>query len=342
MRQIGKWWAGRAYGTNTGNLFVGFAETEGGLKGQLRILDEQFGPAVYAVEGSFENELDLQGTWESGGEADAHGVLTIKGALTQDGAIRGTWASTIGTGGTFVLHPHDFRPGSAATDAAAVPEQLFTRNIQIGAIRLYPNDVLDLLRFVKEDFISARPVVTYRLRGSEVTKYADQFVTDLQSTGVLDYLKITNQEPDAYAINKVVIVEFSAFGANEIRVQGVRESWVIGRAQALAEHLKQFESPLVTNYRKFGLNINSIIFFLMLITIPEIETLGARTFFVAAVLTILAGLLWLHRKLIPNASIVLGRVEPSALARLRPTLLSWLGAVSASVVAAFIFWWLTK
>lgn len=342
MTQIGRLWAGRAYGTNTGNLFVEFRETDPKIAGELRILDEQFGAAVYAIQGTFDTELELDGTWVSGGAADAHGILAIKGILTQDGSIRGTWRSTIGTGGTFVLYPHDFRPGASSTEPTAVPEQLFTRNMQVGAIRLYSNDVLELIRFIKEDFISARPVVTYRLRGSEVTKYADQFVGDVQNVGVLDYLKITNQEPEAHGINRIVIVEFSASGTNEIRVQGIRESWVIGRAQAIAEYLKHFESPLVTNYRKFGLNINSVIFFLMLIAIPDIRTLGARAFFVGSVLIILIGLLWLHRKLIPNASIILGNLEPSAFSRIRPTILSWLGAVSASVVAAFIFWWLTK
>ena len=341
MAQIGRLWAGRVYGTNIGNLFVEFSKTDPAIEGELRFLDEQHGPAVYSVDGTFDTELKLTGTWKSGGQSEAHGVITIQGVLTQDGTIRGTWTSTIGTGGTFALYPHDFRVGGVS-DPTTIPEQLFTRNMQVGAIRLYSSDVLGLIRFVKEDFVSARPVVTYRLRGSEVTKYADQFVNDAQSHLILDYLKITCQEPEAHGINRIVIVEFNAHGTNEIRVQGIRESWVIGRAQALAEYLKQHESPLITNYRKHGLNFNSIIFLLMLVLMPEIDTLAARGIFVVAIILLLAGLFWFHQRLIPNATVILGPLEPSAFARIKPAVLSWLGAVSASVAAALIFWLLTK
>jgi hypothetical protein len=85
MSELGKLWAGRAYGTNTGNLFVEFDKTGPEVSGLLRFLDSQFGIAVYAVEGTFDDLLTLTGHWKQGGEADAHGELSIKARLTSEG-----------------------------------------------------------------------------------------------------------------------------------------------------------------------------------------------------------------------------------------------------------------
>jgi hypothetical protein len=184
--------------------------------------------------------------------------------------------------------------------------------VSIGALKLYAEDVLSLLRYVQEDFNAPRPVVTYHVRESEVTKYASDFISEVASLGSLEYLKVTIQEPDAYGINRVVIVELSTFGSNEVRVQGIRESWVIGRAEALASFLRKYQSNLVTRYRKFGLNLNSVIFVAMLVLIPEIATLSDRAMFVGATFALLLGLLWFHQRFIPNAAIQLTEAKPNA------------------------------
>jgi hypothetical protein len=343
MSELGKLWAGRAYGTNTGNLFVEFDKTGPEVSGLLRFLDFQLGIAVYTVEGTFDDLLILTGHWNQGGEADAHGELSIKARLTSEGHLRGTWSSTIGTGGTLDLFPHELAlPKGSIASEPGVPEQIYSRNVSIGALKLYTEDVLSLLRYIQEDFNVPRPVVTYHIRGSEVTKYASDFISEVASLGSLEYLKVTIQEPEAYGINRVVIVELSAFGSNEVRVQGIRESWVIGRAEALASFLRKYQSNLVTKYRKFGLNLNSVIFVAMLVLIPEIATLSARAMFVGATFVLLLGLLWFHQRFIPNASIQLTEAKPNAFVRAWPTILSWVVAASASLIAALVFRWLTQ
>lgn len=343
MNSLSKLWAGKAYGTNVGNLFVSFDETQPQVKGTLRFLDQLIGIAVYAVEGTFNETLTLTGKWQTGGKPEHHGVLTINGRLTSEGNLRGTWISTIGTGGTFDLFPHDVALSSAPSTAnPSIPEQLYTRNVTVGAIRMYAQDVLALLRYVQEEFNAPRPIVTYHLRGNEVTKYAVDFEREVSTLGRLDYLKVTVQEPDEYGINRLVVVELNAFGKNEVRVQGIRESWVIGRAEALATVLRKNQSSLVTGYRKFGLNLNSLIFLAMLVLIPEIDTFWARVTFVGATIALLTLLLWAHSKFIPNASILLTGAKPNIFAKAWPTLLSWLVAASASLVAAMVFYWLTR
>lgn len=342
VSRFGKLWAGRVYGTNTGNLFLEFDETEPRLSGTLRFLDVLAGIAVYSVEGTFDDRLNLTGSWKQGGDHENHGVLTIEGNLTSEGYLRGRWRSTLGTGGTFELYPHDRDLlTSPSTYDGSTPEQLYSRAVSVGAIRLYAPDVLELLRYVQEDFTAPRPVVTYYLRGSQVTKYATDFIQEVPTLGRSHYLKITVQEPDAHGITRLVVVELSALGSNEIRVQGIRESWVVGRSETIAAFLRRHESRLITNYRKFGLNINSVIFLAMLVLIPEIRTIEARVTFVIATILLLVLLLWTHSKFIPNASFMLTETRPNLFVRAWPTILSWVVTTSASLAAALIFYWLS-
>jgi len=342
MTQLGKLWAGRVYGTNAGNIFVEFDEVEPHVVGRLRFLDSLAGIAVYSVKGTFDDRLVLTGEWEQGGKLENHGTLTIEARLTSDGNLRGTWKSTVGTGGTFELLPHDVAIASdQRKPSQSGPEQLYTRKLTLGAVRLYANDVLALLKFMAEEFTAPRPVVAYRVRGNEVAKYAADFVQEFSAIGELDYLKITVQEPDAHGLNRLVVVELNASGSNELLVQGIRESWVVGRSEALASFLRTYQSNLVTTYKRFGLNINSVIFLAMLVLIPEIESLRDRVLFVVATVVLLGLLYQVHARFIPNTSVSLGEARANAFVRAWPTILSWLVAASASLVAALLYRWFT-
>jgi hypothetical protein len=223
----------------------------------------------------------------------------------------------------------------------ANPEQLYTRRVTLGAVRLFADDVKSLIRFASDEFDSPRPVVTYRVRGNEVSKYASDFLLEVSGIGDLGYLKIFVQEPDSHRLNKLVVVELSAGGSNEILVQGTRESWVVGRSVALSNFLDLYKSGLVTTYKRFGLNLNSVVFFLVLVLAPEIKSMWDRFLFVSASALLLGGLYWVHSRFIPNASISLAQPRATAFARAYPTMISWLVAVTASLVAALIFEWIT-
>jgi len=62
MGTLTKLWAGRVYGTNTGNLFLTFDETGPRLSGTLRFRDTDLGVAAYRLEGTFEDAIELTGS----------------------------------------------------------------------------------------------------------------------------------------------------------------------------------------------------------------------------------------------------------------------------------------
>lgn len=199
-----------------------------------------------------------------------------------------------------------------------------------------------MIQSILRDFVVGRAVVTYTVRGNEVTKYFEDFKREAPGLGVMRRFKVSVQEPEAHGINRVIVIELNSMGQNEIRVQGINESWVMGKAEAIARTLRPYERTLVTTYKKFGLTLNQIIFLGMLVLIPTIESLWQRALFVSVVIGLLSFLFWLHGKYIPNVLILMGAKEPTVLQRGWPSILSWVSAATASLAAALLFYWLTR
>lgn len=343
MADIGRLWAGRVFGTNTGNLFIEFSELEPTIKGILRFMDTNFGLTVYEISATYTDKLRITGKPVQSGENIRVGDLTAEAELTSEGNLKGKWQTGVGTGGSFEAFPHDVPSTQAGKQTSATtPEQIHTKYIQLGSIRLFAQDIGRLFSEIKKDFSTGRLIVTYStLGGAEITDYAENLLKE-KNLKNLTYCKINIQEPEAYGINRVVVIELRAHGSNDIRVQGVQESWVIGKAEALAAYLKNYESTPVTAYKKFGLNLNQLIFFAMLVLMPSVSTLEYRAVFAVSILMLLLALYWVHSKFVPNASISLSEKTPNWLARNLPPIVSWLMAVVGAVIASFIFYWITK
>jgi hypothetical protein len=342
VSQLSKLWAGRIYGTNTGNFFLKFEDVSGiALHGQLRFLDSEYGVALYDVVGSFGEALELKGTPAASREHVILGDLEVKAKLTSEGHLRGEWTTSAGTGGTFVGYPHTSEDeAQKAESTAQVPEQIFTHAIEVGAVSLFGPDITALISDIRRDFSIGRPIATYSTGAGEVTKYADDFLAEASTLGTLTYLKLQIQEHEAHGINKVAVVELRRYGVSEVRAQGVSESWAIGRAEAIASRLKRHSNSLVTAYKKFGLNLNQALFLGMLILIPQFTLMAKRATFVISVYVMLHALLWVHSRLVPNADIRVSSPAPNQLVRVWPSIMSFLFAVVASIVAAYIYGWL--
>ncbi|MBL4713022.1 MAG: hypothetical protein JKY64_00505 [Alcanivorax sp.] len=334
MTDLANRWAGRLYGTNTGNIFLELAQDGKSVSGRLRIMDSIFGVSIYEYTGTIEEELILNCVPAQAVDGVELGNVSVKGHLTQEGSLRGEWKSTIGTAGTFEIHPHDI---NIASPRNPNPEQIHNKTIHLGSVRLFKDDAIQLANFIKKDFSSGRVIVTYIQRGCELTKYADDFFSQLDGIEQLNYLKLVVQEPEAYGINRVIVIELVTNGVSEIRISGINESWVLGKAESIFQILKPRQNFLVTTYRKYGLNLNVVIFFAMLIVIPDIEGWKSRALFVVVVFLLLNFLLIIHNKLIPNTAIYLEQAKPGLFKRAWPSVLSWVIAASSSLVAAYIF-----
>jgi hypothetical protein len=179
-------------------------------------------------------------------------------------------------------------------------------------------------------------VVTFRERGTETSKYASEFENDIARLGTLRYLKLVIQEPEAYGINRLAIVELNATGSNDIRIQSVNDTWAVGKAEALVAFLREREKFLSTTFKKYGLNANTILFVGALILLPEL-TIPRRIIFMVAVFAMLGAIYVLHSCFIPNAIIRLSTSKPTFYERFGPPTLSWLFTVSAGLAGTIFY-----
>lgn len=341
MSTLASRWTGKIYGTNTGNVFLELSQDENNITGRFRIMDTIFGVSVYDCTGTFDDRIVLECIPTEEIDGIVQGTVKVEGTITPQGNIQGSWESSIGTAGTFEMCPHDL--SGAKNDSLVsegIPEQIYNKTIPIGSVRLFKQDVCHLINFIKKDFTEGRVIVTYTQRGSELTKYASDFFDKLDNIEQLNYIKLVIQEPEAHNINRVVIIELASSGISEVRVSGINESWVLGKAESIYQLMKPSENTLVTTYRKYGLTLNGAIFMAMLIVIPEIIGWQKRAIFVISIYIILILLLSIHNKLIPNTTIYINQSEPGIFKRVWPSILSWLIAASSSVVAATIFYFL--
>ncbi len=206
MQKLANRWAGRLYGTNTGNLFFDLSQEGNNISGTVRINDNVMGVYVYTYEGTVNDEIVMVCTPAQEVDGLIQGNVTVKGYLTDSGHFKGDWESTIGTAGTFDAFPHNINKNEQnPSNNESTPEQIHNKSIELGSLRLFRSDVIQLIDFIKKDFTDGKAIVTYSLRGSEVTKYADDFLENFEGLEKINYLKVVIQEPEAYGINRVVV-----------------------------------------------------------------------------------------------------------------------------------------
>lgn len=340
MKNIEGNWAGRIYGTNTGNVFCNFKLDNDNITGTARINDDSYGLSVFTISGKQNSIIELQLTQYSDKEELTNPVIIeVKLRLQNDGNIIGDWLSKNGNAGTLALYPHR---NIDSKDFSTEPQQIYSKTIRLGSIRLFRKDIEEIINYIKKDFPDGRLIISYYKFGSEVIKFADDFLNEADSLGELKGIKLSIQDTASNLVNRIVNVDLLPRENSEIRISGSNESWVLGKAESIKNQFSRFTNKLITNYKRYGLTLNSLIFFIMLILIPEINPISKRAIFVVSVIILMSILVLVHRRYIPNTIIFLTDTKPSVFKRIWPSILSWFISLTSALVASLIYYYLTK
>jgi hypothetical protein len=324
---IGKLWAGRIYGTNIGNVFVKLTGEDAALTGIARLNDETHGVAVYELRGSFDGtNIALVGKPKDPPDNVMMGEVSVTGKLNAQGSLRGEWSSTLGTGGTVVLHRHD---SADEQEPSSVADQLHIKRHKFGAVALKRVDILKLADKMQSQFQS-NVIVTVTAATSQSRTLPDFKKTELPYP-TAEAIKLYVQQHEQGGINRILQLEFSEAG-NTIEAQSVDESWALGIVEKMRMEVRLFEHSYATHIRRLGFGINQVFAFWTLVFIPSITDLWWRAGFLLAMIAIVWVNNELHRRFLPTATIELGESPPSLISRIGPRVVSWLIA-SASTIA---------
>lgn len=325
-----KRWAGKAFGTNIGNIFVKLDGEDSALTGVLRMNEPGIGIAVYAVQGTFvAPTLTLSGQIQVPVEGVEFGQLIASGTMNAKGEIHGDWETTIGTGGTFVLYPHTGAEESGDGQAVA---QFHTARYNFGAIEIDRAQFTEIAESLRRDFPS---VVVTVVAGTEQARYLEDFKQLQFSADRAEIIKAFAQRPDGSGANEVVSVEFGP-QVNFAMTQGTSEAWVLGRLETLKRDVGRYERTYITNFKRWGIGINQVMLLGAIIWLPSLPGLTARAVLMGVVLGLIVLVNFLHSRYVPFAAIYLRERKVGAVRRALPSIGSWAIGIAATIIAGLV------
>lgn len=330
---LGRLWAGRIYGTNTGNLFVKLGGDNDALNGTIHLNEPGVGVVVYAVQGSFDgNRLSLTGEPQMQIDGFAFGQLTATASLGARGTLSGEWATSIGSAGTFVLFPHD-QNQAIETDPSKLPDQLHTVRHHFQAVEVDRQQITTIADEIQRDFKNA--VIVTVTADTEQSRFLSDFKTLNFSADRAAVIKLYVREPEGSGLDRIAQVEFGP-QVNMAMTQGGDEAWVLGMLEKLKRSIRPLERSYTTNFKRLGFGINQLLVVGTIVFLPDLGSLRDRAILMGAVLALIFAVNWLHSRYLPFAAIYLGEKPTGILARMAPTAVSWFIAATASIAAALV------
>ena len=325
-------WAGRIYGTNTGNASLQVKKSNGNFVGSLRFLDSAYGLAIYDVTLSLVGEdIEITGLPTDQSTAEVLSKLNATGRLNSHGEIEGQWETELGTGGMFRFFPHN-TPEKELGSEISETEQLFTKRIPLSPIQISKQNLVDLGRSMEKDFLGSKVIVTVDQSTRHASVLSD-FENREHAVSTAESVILFVQLPETGGLNRVLNI---VFGSNEnfILAQSVDASRAIGLAEKYRDEVRKFERVNWLRFEKFGVGLNQILLLAMIVFLPERQF--ERAFYVAGFVLVILSFSWAHKKYIPNAAIELSPSSSSAFGVLSARFLSWLFAIIATSVATLL------
>jgi len=225
-------WAGRIFGTNTGKLFCEFKLENDKIVGTVRLNDDSIGLLIFSASGVMGKfvELKLTQISEELGFVKDPFIIDFKLSIDNFGNIIGDWISKNGYAGTLELFPHkNIEPEDGSTE----PQQIFGKSIKLGSLRLFRRDIEEIIKQIKKDFSNSRVVVSYSRYGSDIAKYADDFLSELDEIKELRAIKFSVQDIPSNQLSRIINIDLLQRTESEIRISGPNDSWVLGKAESL-------------------------------------------------------------------------------------------------------------
>jgi hypothetical protein len=207
--------------------------------------------------------------------------------------MRGSWSFSSGAQGVFDLDLYGQE--ASAEPTAAPPDQIWNREVPLGAMTLYRTDLERLI--AEMESLVAKPCRTV-IRATEneqiVVEPSDKYLSRKDYLDVVRVLTLSTSEITDAPLKRIATVSLNDDGSSEMVTSSPDEIWTAAAALRLEKFLGQFSSRFTGWLRRNGLNINSFILIAILIWMPD-RPLWQRIVVFALGVLLIAGIVKSHR-----------------------------------------------
>jgi hypothetical protein len=295
------YWNGTVWGTNVGTATAELSRDGNTVEGNVRLVEPGLGYIEAHAAGQWNgNALTLDLSLFTS-HYSVPLVLPTSGRLegTYDEAqqiIQGTWQTDVGTNGhcllakTAALAQPPVNQGAVQPPSVvpAVPAALVNKTVILRSCRLDKDALSDLAELVTNGTNVRLPAVNAGVGTRHFIHIGvDSLLNDPSVPAVVYDLFITVSEQASNAGNRSVAVSLKQNEWNTLVVTGYDRVWVEGKAAQIESFLQNHESKTTHFLRKYGSNVNTVVFLAMLALLPSIPYLEQRLRVVGAVFVLL-------------------------------------------------------
>jgi hypothetical protein len=317
-------WTGAVWGTNRGSVVAELTRDGNRVEGKILLFEPGFGQTRVRLIGEWNDANRITGQLNQfTANLAVAAFLPQAGVMEaafdpQEGLMRGEWKTDVGTIGKFVLvkvdgqlqipelvqqpqvvqaqPPQPAQPQLVSPQPPQPPPALVTATKVLGSYRFDEQALRSLAELVKAGTNIPISVINAGLAGREFIHIGvDSLLADHSVPAVIYDVRIAANEPAVHTGNNTVVVTLKQHEPNTLYVSGYDRVWVEGKAAQLESFLRHHESKATHILRRYGSNLNSIIFLAMLAFLPSVPSLRDRLKVVVYVFILLTALLYSWR-----------------------------------------------
>jgi hypothetical protein len=277
-------WLGDTFGSHRLNVYSEVLQENDALTVKLHVapIGGSGQTGVFSGNGKLEGkEFSVALKAES---ADPNVVVTgeVKLTIRNADAMDGTWEMSDGSKGKIQLSR--YRTPADASNRKSL--QLITKEHSFGALRITRTDIEQLIQVLGQLITGAEVIVTEVSKRNTIRLFSKEYLERQPTADVIDSL-IFSIDQNTTDLRNSISVNLNRVGESKIFAQSPDQRWARNTASELQELIEAKSNWVLEFYRKYGTNINGLIFLILLVILPGLSLQGriAWTFSVVVFLS---------------------------------------------------------
>ena len=263
-------WIGNVYGTHPSNVFVEFNNQNGGISVTLRSATTNSNEVGVFIGTCTQNENSVAITINelvNGQQTNTTGNATL--TIISENQLEGNFELSNQAKGIIKISRFHF---TNAINSRSQPVQIIAKEIILNyPLKIYKNDIEKIITIMQELATPAGTlIVTEQAKGTKIIKYSADYLKENEHQKNIESLSFSSQVMVSGFTNTLTL-NLNRNGSSYIISQSPDFLWSHTTPILLKETLEQKTNKFLGLYKRFGLEINGILFLILLVILPSLE-----------------------------------------------------------------------